>query len=227
MTENSMLAQCLDFSRQLIANKEAFKFDVKISSGFSFNFNNLDQEPTKSRKEEVRKKSPSTLKRNAARKLKFLEQKKTSSETSFKCDQCDLEVNCKVSLRKHIEKHHKVIPQLDGLEDGNSEEEKSSQTEGLNVKKVEVQTDPMDTTVIVKWGEENHIPLPTGTVVLKIELGPEVTYVPINYPAMSSPAPWVHHPLWGLGKLEDDDDEEYISYRFNDKKVHTGGKKKA
>ena len=32
-------------------------------------------------------------------------------------DQCDFEANCKVSLRKHTEKEHQAIPQLDGLND--------------------------------------------------------------------------------------------------------------
>ena len=76
MTENSIVAQFLGFSRQLIPNREAFKFEVKLSSEFSFNFNNPDQETTKSRKEDGKKKSPSTLKRIVARKCKFLEQKK-------------------------------------------------------------------------------------------------------------------------------------------------------
>ena len=160
-----MVVHCLDFSRQLIANNKALKFEVKLSSGIAFNFDNLDREPTKSRKEEV--KTSSTLKRNAARKQKFLEQKKSSSKTSFKCDQCVHDANCKVSLRKHIDKHHKMIPQLDEFDNGNSVEEKSSQTEGLSVKKFEVETDPIDTNVTVKWGEKKPLPLPTGTVVLR------------------------------------------------------------
>ena len=76
MMESSVLVQCLEFSRLLISNQKAFQFEVKLASGFSFNFNTLDQEPTKSRTQEVRKKSPSTLKRNAARKEKFLQDKK-------------------------------------------------------------------------------------------------------------------------------------------------------
>ena len=56
-------------------NQKAFQFEVKLSRGFSFNFKNLDQEPSKYRKEEVQKKSLSTLKRKAAREHKLLEQK--------------------------------------------------------------------------------------------------------------------------------------------------------
>ena len=145
MMENSVLVQCLEFSRLLISNQKAFQFEVKLASGFSFNFNTLDQEPTKSRTQEVRKKSPSTLKRNAARKERFLQDKKTSSEKeiladSFNCDQCQHQANCKASLRKHVGKEHKLIPQLDGLDDSNSVKETSSQTEDSNIKEVEVQT---------------------------------------------------------------------------------------
>ena len=48
----------------------------------------------------------------------FLEQKKNSFSTkqqSPECDQCDFQAKCKVSLRKHIQKEQKSIPQLDGF----------------------------------------------------------------------------------------------------------------
>ena len=51
--EGSMLAQCLAFSRQMESNKKSFKREVKLSSGFSFNFNALDQEKSKSRTKEI------------------------------------------------------------------------------------------------------------------------------------------------------------------------------
>ena len=62
--EPSVLTQCLDFSRQLMTNLKPFKIEVKTSSGFSFNFSNMDQEPAKFMAHEVKKKSPSTLRRN-------------------------------------------------------------------------------------------------------------------------------------------------------------------
>ena len=79
-----------------------------------FNFNNLDQEPSRSRTHEVKKKSQSTLKRNAARKQKFLEERMTysarkqTSKTSFKCDQSDHKANCEVKLTKNIAKETKI-----------------------------------------------------------------------------------------------------------------------
>ena len=132
--ETSLLTQCLDFSRQLMTNLKPFKIEVKTSSGFSFNFSNMDQEPAKSMAHEVKKKS--TLRRNAARKQKFLEDRKQTSKTSFRCEQCDHKANCKVSLRKHIGKEHKTIPQLDGFEDIKSVTENFSQTESINVKEI-------------------------------------------------------------------------------------------
>mgnify|MGYP007123600297 CR=1 FL=1 len=48
---------------------------------------------------------------------------------SFEYVQCDYVASCKVSLKKHIEKEHIMIPQIDGLDDKNDFEEKSVQTE--------------------------------------------------------------------------------------------------
>ena len=80
----------------------------------------------------------------------------------------------------------------------------------MDVKQVEVQTESIDTTVTVKWGEHGHLPLTSGTVVLKYQDKP----MAVDYPVMSSPVTWVFHPLWGLGKYDDDeneDEDEHIS----------------
>ena len=86
-------------------------------------------------------KSPSTLRRNAIRKQKFLDKKKTdySAKLAFKCNLCEFEANCKVSLRKHIDKEHKLIPQLDGYQEEHCEkshDDKESQTDSMDVAKV-------------------------------------------------------------------------------------------
>ena len=105
----------------MINKQKSFKFEVKLPCGFFFNFNTLDQEPTKSGTKEVKKKSPSTLRRNAARKQKFIEEKKKSSftnklsENSISFDLCDFEADCKVKLEKLFVIKHNMIPQLDGL----------------------------------------------------------------------------------------------------------------
>ena len=79
-------------------------------------------------------------------KRKFLNEKKKSSsnyelsEIQFKCEQCDHKANCEVSLRKHIGREHKTIPQLDGILEDETVDDKSSQTEVTHVKSAEVQT---------------------------------------------------------------------------------------
>ena len=101
--DNTVVAQCLEFTKQLISTKMSFKFS--LSSGLYFNFTTMDQEPTRSRTSETKKKSSSTLRRNAARKQEFLKKRKSFTELpedSFQCDQCDFKGSCIVNLRKHI-----------------------------------------------------------------------------------------------------------------------------
>ena len=120
-----------------------------------------------------------------------------------------------------MEKEHSRIPKLDGINDIESHKEKSSQTEIVFDKESEVQTDSSETSVAVKWGRSQEITLPPGTVVLKYDES-ELKEVPLDYPVMSSPATWVFHPLWGLGKFHDND-EEHIYYKFKGNGVHTEG----
>ena len=73
---NSMLTQCLDFTKTLILSRNTFKFNIKLSSGFDFSFEHTkDSDSSHPRIKEVVKKSPSTIRRNAARKKKYLEEK--------------------------------------------------------------------------------------------------------------------------------------------------------
>ena len=58
------------------------------------------------------------------------------SEESFQCDQCDHKASCKVSLRKHIGKTHKNIPQLDGPLDAEID------ADNARCEDKEVQTEP-------------------------------------------------------------------------------------
>ena len=76
----------------------------------------------------------------------------------------------------------------------------------MNVKEVEVQAESMDSTVVVKWGEQNHLPPPTGTVLLQCEAGSKVQSVPLDCPVMFSPATWCvfFNSIWGLRKNDKD-----------------------
>ena len=117
--EASLLAQCLDLTKQLINSKDNFNMNIMLSSGFTFNFENVkDKETFKSRICEPKKNSTSTIRRNVIKK-----QKKDTTSTSkpsdnlFNCELCVFEASCKVKLRKHIEKEHSLIPQLNGQEE--------------------------------------------------------------------------------------------------------------
>ena len=106
--EAPLLAQCLEITKQLIDSKETFNIFIKLSSGFNFMFTNTkDQEAMHPRRFEPKKKSPSTIRRNAARRQDLFNQKKDSSfnlktsEDSVQCDICDFKASCKVSLRRH------------------------------------------------------------------------------------------------------------------------------
>ena len=146
-------------------------------------------------------------------------------------------------MSKHIRKDHKVIPQIDGLEDVKTFEVKSLQTDDANVmecgiqteyhelKKSQVQTDFADTTrgVIVKWGEKDTLTRPPGTLVLRYEPGSyeetKVKELPLDYPVMSSPVSLVFHAVWGLGNYLDIDKEQMF-YTFKNNEKQTGGKMK-
>ena len=69
------------------------------------------------------------------------------SREAFQCDQCDHKANCNVGLTKHIRKEHRVIPQLDGINDEKVVNEKSSQTKDPKVKETDVKTLPSDAGV--------------------------------------------------------------------------------
>ena len=100
--------------------------------------------------------------------------------------------------------------------------EKASQTDVINV---EMQTDYIESDVFVKWGRNGQFPLPPGTAKLMYGGSFNLEVFPLDYPVMTSPATWVLHPVWGLGKHQDDDGEHFY-YRLDGKEIHAGGKKK-
>ena len=80
--DSSLLNQCLEMTQQLINSKVSFTFNLKLISGFSFHISTMDGGGSPSWKGDVKRKSPSTLRRNAWRKEKFLEKKGLTSTTS-------------------------------------------------------------------------------------------------------------------------------------------------
>ena len=126
----TLAIKCLDFCQALTGQGIPFNFTLNLGSCFNFS---LDTRKKATSPEIVKKKlSPSSLRRNAKRKEEFLKKKSelvskscdnSEVETSiqgsetFNFDKCDYQDNCKVSMIKHVDKEHKVIPQIDGLED--------------------------------------------------------------------------------------------------------------
>ena len=124
-SDSSLAAKCLELSQTLAAQGLAFNFSLKIGSSYSFSLDARDKgvashTPSKTTK----RKSPSTLRRNARRKEAFLEKKQNPApvtpgpgvepdvrlsrgEDSFKCDICGNFFKSDNGLRIHKGKRHK------------------------------------------------------------------------------------------------------------------------
>ena len=90
---SSLATKCLDFCQALSSQGVAFNFSLSIGSTFSFSLDTRGKAPMASG---TKKKSPSTLRRNARRRREFLEKKQNPvavlpSEVVeakvFKCEQ--------------------------------------------------------------------------------------------------------------------------------------------
>ena len=75
----TLATNCLELTQTLISMKTPFKFSLHLSSGFNFSISSLEHGNTSTRNMEKKKKSPSTLCRNAKKKEEFLKKKKDSS----------------------------------------------------------------------------------------------------------------------------------------------------
>ena len=98
-SDSSLATQCMDFCQALARQGKDFKLSITIGSTFTFSLDTKDGKaalPTRIQK----RKSPSTLKRNAKRREEFLAKKATSESSlvtalesnqkqceAFQCDQ--------------------------------------------------------------------------------------------------------------------------------------------
>ena len=115
--DSSLATQRLDFCQALARQGKDFKLSITIGSTFSFSLDTKEGKatlPTKIKK----KKSPSTLKRNAKRREDFLAKKSTvvtGLETNqnqceaFPCEQCDSRFKTANGLKIHKGKAHKEV----------------------------------------------------------------------------------------------------------------------
>ena len=128
----SLASQCLALCQTLAGQGKAFSFSLTVSSTFTFS---LDSKEVASLPKKKKRSSPSTLRRNAARREKFLKRKVESpsmvkapnpiqrqpvishtsvpfsameaESESFKCEKCDDGFVSNHGLICHIETAHK------------------------------------------------------------------------------------------------------------------------
>ena len=127
-SDSSLTNKCLDLCHALAGQGKVFKFSLTIGSTFSFS---LDSREGKETLPARKKKSPSTLKRNAKRREDFLKKKSTSESASatglesnqkpmmqrqsFQCDACDFQSKSENGLKIHKGKSHKEVPSPEKL----------------------------------------------------------------------------------------------------------------
>ena len=100
-SDSSLATQCLDFCQALARQGKDVKLSITIGSTFTFSLDTKEGKTTLPTRIQKRK-SPSTLKRNAKRRQEFLAKKSTSESSvltgmesnqkqceAFQCDQCN------------------------------------------------------------------------------------------------------------------------------------------
>ena len=118
-SDSSLATQCLDFCQALARQGKVFKFSLTIDSTFTFSLDTKEGKanlPSGSQ----RRKSPSTLRRNAKRREEFLAKKSTLESSvitglesngkqceAYQCDQCDSSFKTVNGLKIHVGKSHK------------------------------------------------------------------------------------------------------------------------
>ena len=121
-SDSSLTNKCLDLCHALAGQGKVFKFSLTIGSTFTFS---LDSREDKEILPKRKRKSPSTLRRNAKRKEDFLKKKSTSESASatglesnqkptmqrqgFQCDDCDFQSKSENGLKIHKGKSHKEV----------------------------------------------------------------------------------------------------------------------
>ena len=127
-SDSTLANKCLDFCHALAGHGKVFKFSLTIGSSFTFS---LDSQASKETLPTRKKKSPSTLRRNAKRKEDFVKKKSTSESASatglesnqnptvvgrvFQCDECDFLSKSENGLKIHKGKSHKKVPSPEKL----------------------------------------------------------------------------------------------------------------
>ena len=123
--KSSMASQCMAFFPTLASQGKAFKLSLKIGEDFSFFLDTKKEVPV----QKIRKVSPSTKKRNALRRQKFLafkskpilEEQDLGAPSSFStaknqsvfCEECGHTTKIVAGVKLHVKNKHE-ISQVDG-----------------------------------------------------------------------------------------------------------------
>ena len=115
--DSSLASKCMAFCQALASQGQHFNFSISTGSGFTFSLDTSRSKAVSNQKAK-RKSSPSTLRRNARRREKFLAKKQQECSTrisvensaaakEIKCDQCEYVAASEKGLRQHIRMKHK------------------------------------------------------------------------------------------------------------------------
>ena len=126
-SDSSLAAKCLDLCQVLAGQGLAFNFSLSIGSNFSFSLDTRGKgQALATQGKTKKKKTPSTLRRNARRRTEFLKKKLEDSPGnedvsakeavkkvvecgSFKCEQCENVFKSENGLKIHAGKAHKKV----------------------------------------------------------------------------------------------------------------------
>ena len=105
---SAILSQCLDFCQTLAGKSLNFSFTLTLGNNFSFS---LDTSEKKALAPKAKKRSPSTLRRDARRRNEFVRKKLEAStgEKAFKCNQCGNNFKSENGLKIHVGKAHRKV----------------------------------------------------------------------------------------------------------------------
>ena len=128
-SDSSLAAKCLDLCQVLAGQGLAFNFSLSIGSTFSFSLDARGKgQALATQGKTKKKKTPSTMRRNARRRTEFLKKKledsgepkgptcgsaqgprKEDSGGLFKCDQCEKDFKSENGLKIHVGKTHNKV----------------------------------------------------------------------------------------------------------------------
>ena len=83
-SDSSLTSQCLDFCQRLASQGQALSFSLKIGTNFSFTLETKETTKNDPPSQARKKLSPSSVRRNARRRQKFLETKEAEKSESNK-----------------------------------------------------------------------------------------------------------------------------------------------